>query len=79
MITNHDWMEIIRNTAAFTGFFYIVPIAASFLLTDSSALTLTQGEFFADLLKSLLVAIAVSIVLLGRNLFTRRRKGNART
>ena len=79
MMTTHDWVEFVRNTTTFTGFFYVVPMAASFLLTDTSALTLTREMFFADLFRSLLVALAVSLVLVGRDLFTRRRKGNART
>ena len=71
--------ELLRNIAALTGLFYIAPIATAFLFRPSAALVVSSGDFVADIAKSLLGAVAVSLVLLGRSYFTRRRKENAST
>lgn len=71
--------ELLRDIVAFTGLFYIAPIATAFLFRPSTALVVSSGDFMADIAKSLLGAIAVSLVLLGRSYFTRTRKENAGT
>jgi hypothetical protein len=68
--------ELLRNITALTGLFYIAPIATAFLLRPSAELVMSSGDFVADIAKSLLGAVAVSLVLLGRSHFTRRRNAS---
>lgn len=73
----NDWGNVLKNTVLFSGVFYILPQAMIFIFSEQTFVTMSRAEFLKDLSFSFSLAVFISIVLLGRELFIRRKTKDA--
>jgi len=73
----NDWGNVLKNTILFSGLFFILPQAMLFIFSGQTSVMVSKTEFLNDLSFSFSLAVLVSVVLLGREHFIKRKNNNA--
>lgn len=73
----NDWENVLKNTVLFSGIFYVLPQAMIFIFSGQTSMMVSKTEFLNDLSFSFSLAVIVSVVLLSREHFIRRKNKDA--